>query len=204
MMQPTNMVSLFSTPVYEEVIVDDDFTKIQKEIQSGLETTVFNKPDSVLGHYICNSRFDGDWMSDKKCLKFISRLNDAILKYCDGIGMDSTKIDYDRKSWINLFEKQNYAHIHEHGGNDISGVYYCKTTGADGNLFFETPISQTSSIPAWTNLSKRIAVIPCVGKLVLFPSWLRHGVNQNFTNDKRVSISWNIKLKLQEQYKDDK
>ena len=35
-------------------------------------------------------------------------------------------------------------------------------------------------------------IIPEEGKLVLFPSWLEHEVDQNLSQEKRISISFNL------------
>ena len=37
-------------------------------------------------------------------------------------------------------------------------------------------------------------IVPEVGILVIFPSWLEHGVNQNLCDADRISISFNINL----------
>ena len=35
-------------------------------------------------------------------------------------------------------------------------------------------------------------ILPEEGKLLLFPSWLDHEVDQNLSQEKRISISFNI------------
>jgi uncharacterized protein (TIGR02466 family) len=35
---------------------------------------------------------------------------------------------------------------------------------------------------------------PEVGKLIIFPSWLDHGVNPNLSDTDRISMSFNINL----------
>ena len=40
-------------------------------------------------------------------------------------------------------------------------------------------------------------VIPEKGKLVLFPSWIYHGVRPNDTDDTRISLSFNAKISFQ-------
>tara|TARA_B100002019_G_scaffold64053_1_gene54890 strand:- start:43 stop:669 length:627 start_codon:yes stop_codon:yes gene_type:complete len=201
-----NIAPLFPTPVYEEVFQGNVVNVMQREVGFGLESTIFNEPNSQklsnqLGHDINTGGFDGDWLAEKACLGFISTLNDAVVRYCQYIGFPSTeqydpkRLEYDRKSWINTFKKNSYAHIHSHSTADISGVYYYQTTGKDGNLFFETPVRESTCTDAWVHLSNRCNAPAEVGKMILFPGWLNHGVSQNFTNDDRISISWNIKFK---------
>ena len=42
-------------------------------------------------------------------------------------------------SWMTRCDKGHYAVCHEHGWSDISGVYYLKTNGEDGQLYFPSP-----------------------------------------------------------------
>ena len=65
----------------------------------------------------------------------------------------------------------------------------------DGTLFFETPVRESTCTDAWVQISNRIPVPAEFGKMVLFPGCLNHGVSQNFTDNDRISISWNIKFK---------
>ncbi len=37
-------------------------------------------------------------------------------------------------------------------------------------------------------------IVPEAGTLVIFPSWLEHGVNQNLSDADRISIAFNINL----------
>jgi ectoine hydroxylase-related dioxygenase (phytanoyl-CoA dioxygenase family) len=37
-------------------------------------------------------------------------------------------------------------------------------------------------------------IVPEAGTLIIFPSWLEHGVNQNLGNADRISIAFNINL----------
>ena len=41
---------------------------------------------------------------------------------------------------------------------------------------------------------RELFIVPEAGTLVIFPSWLEHGVNQNLGNADRVSIAFNINL----------
>jgi uncharacterized protein (TIGR02466 family) len=95
---------------------------------------------------------------------------------------------------MTLNELGSYAVMHDHGSSDISGVYYYKTNEQDGNLFFQTPNKLLSSNFLFKSIPSIVEYTPKVGKIVLFPGWLNHGVHTNTTDNERVSISFNIKL----------
>ena len=91
-----------------------------------------------------------------------------------------------------MFKKGNYAHIHKHGFSDISGVYYYRTNGSDGDIFFETPVTETGCSKFWSNHSLTFNIAPEKGLIILFPGWLSHGVRTNTTDNQRISLSFNI------------
>ena len=191
-LENNRVLPLFSTPIYEEIFEGDNLSLVQEEIKGALETTEFRQPTQNLGHLICKSEFSDDWISTKNLTKFDWMLNDGLSRYCQAIGIDPEGVSYERTSWINQFKKGSFAHIHEHGESHVSGVYYYQTTGYDGNIFFETPVVQTKCTRAWQQLATRIFRPTCKGGLILFPGWLRHGVTENFTDDTRISISFNF------------
>ena len=91
-----------------------------------------------------------------------------------------------------LYKKGNFCHIHEHGHVDISGVYYYDTSGDDGNLFFICPTPGLLSSPAYRQKSMIHEESPEIGKIVLFPGWLHHGVEINTTDSTRICVAFNI------------
>jgi hypothetical protein len=198
---------LFPTPIYiEQLEARSNIDLIQDEISLGLSTTVMNAPGShkfseQLGHNICPGEFDGDWLKEKACISFITGLNGAVERYCQYTGFPATDVydpdnlKYSRKSWINEFGKGTYAHCHHHSTADIAGVYYYQTSGDDGSIYFESPVSEAGCTPAWVQLNERFNIPPKVGLLIMFPGWLRHGVSTNRTDSKRISLSWNINFK---------
>ena len=45
------------------------------------------------------------------------------------------------------------------------------------------------------HLNNNFVIKPKVGKLLLFPSWLEHGVHINHTDHERMSVSFNINFR---------
>ena len=93
---------------------------------------------------------------------------------------------------MTLFEKGDYAHIHDHKDTDYSGVYYfCKEPKAK-DFFFESPVvGAKASAPYF---GARIYPPTETGHLMLFPGWLPHGVDRIATDGQRYSLSFNIEF----------
>ena len=182
---------LYSTPIYSEVPIKN-FEKIQREIREHLREEKFN----YVGrwgktHLLSDPTFRSNPL--KKSLPlFKEELNEHVKRYCYDIGYYSEyKI---HSSWFTKFTKGDYAHTHSHGHLDISGVYYYKTNGKDGDLFFESPVSAVDSSFVYLHLADHMCHSPGEGKIILFPSYLKHGVRRNETNNVRISLSFNLQF----------
>ena len=90
---------------------------------------------------------------------------------------------------------------HHHGNSDISAAYYVRAPINCGDIVFYDPrpapvfshprTNKPNSLNAMVN-----SITPVEGGLVLFPSYLDHSVNENFSNEERIVISFNINLVL--------
>jgi uncharacterized protein (TIGR02466 family) len=104
--------------------------------------------------------------------------------------------------WINVNKKGNYNTSHCHPGSDLSGIFWVKTSENCGCLTFQNPhnfveFGLTGTIDP--NLKQKYNCIegftfmPQEGTLVLFPSHLDHRVEQNESDEDRISIAFNLK-----------
>mgnify|MGYP000916305546 CR=1 FL=1 len=104
--------------------------------------------------------------------------------------------------WANVSPKNGFNIIHDHSGdnNFFSFVYYIATNNENGFINFKTEVPSTKFInlpkSTHTDLNSdtvNIKVEP--GDLIIFPAWLEHFTMPNSTDDIRVSIAGNIKVK---------
>ena len=102
--------------------------------------------------------------------------------------------------WINVMEKGavHAPHIHPHAV--ISGTYYVTVPLKAGVIRFEDPrLPMMMAAPprkakARPENRSFIDVAPKPGMLLLWESWLRHGVETNGARGKRISVSFNYRL----------
>jgi uncharacterized protein (TIGR02466 family) len=97
--------------------------------------------------------------------------------------------------WANINPPHAYHPTHNHPNNYLSGVYYVAVPEAGPHLMFQDP--RPVSIMPWTGkpnpLTSNAATEQAVpGRMVLFPSWLRHHVPSNEGTSERISISFNL------------
>ena len=127
-----------------------------------------------------------------------------IEKICQEVAKDVLKINksvFLNNAWININQKDNLNQVHTHPNNILSGVYYVKTPKKCGNIIFRHPSfdmmerdwedivsdsdhnvynSDTWWLPAKANT------------LYIFPSWIKHLVGPNMSDEDRISISFNV------------
>lgn len=189
-MKNYNVEYIYPTPLYVTNVYQLD--DIQKELQSVIDKTEFVQIEHWKNtHYLSSKSFEDDIIKDNNLVYFSDELDFHIRNFCNEMKFEIRP--YKVESWISLFKNKNYGHTHSHGHVDISGVYYYQTSGDDGDLFFECPVpNMSSSFMFFESMAQRWNHKPEVGKLLLFPGWLRHGISTNNTDNTRISISFNI------------
>ncbi len=87
--------------------------------------------------------------------------------------------------------------VHNHPNSILSGVYYLQTPENCGGIFFSDPrpasqmlIPPVEEFNLWT--FPKVSYKPHSGTMLLFPSWLLHGVEMNMSEENRISLSFNI------------
>ena len=180
------LTELFSTPIYTSKI--DDIPQIQTEIQTACNDIELEMTDK-LHVYLSDPTFEENLIED--CPHFQNEIKRHVEKYCELLDFEMRPYRIEA-SWVALYKNGNFCHIHEHGHVDISGVYYYDTTGDDGNLFFICPTAGLLSSPPFRQRSVIHEEQPEMGKIVLFPGWLQHGVELNTTNSTRICVAFNI------------
>lgn len=100
---------------------------------------------------------------------------------------------YITQSWVNYSKQGQWHHSHEHPNSILSGVFYVQSDGQDKINFEKNHYEQISFPTEKYNVfnSKTWWLEATQGRLVVFPSSLRHSVSQVETDHTRVSLSFN-------------
>ena len=100
--------------------------------------------------------------------------------------------------WATRLDPGAHHPVHNHPNSWLSGVYYpTNFDGEQGNLMFYDPRPAATVFKANTSIvsniqtSNTFSIIPKKGRLVIFPSWLWHGVSSVFKST-RYSISFDL------------
>jgi len=106
--------------------------------------------------------------------------------------------------WANINRRADFNAVHTHPISLLSGVVYLKAEQeAQGTIqFFDS--REGSPTTHWNCFAAAVSTrteftdhvhteIASEGVILFFPSWLRHWVTPNLTDDDRVSLSFNIR-----------
>ncbi|MDP1960637.1 MAG: TIGR02466 family protein [Reyranella sp.] len=97
--------------------------------------------------------------------------------------------------WANINPPGSYPPTHNHPNNYLSGVYYVAVPATGSHLLFQDPrpgliLPPTAKLGRLTANASIAQTQP--GRMVIFPSWLRHHVPSNEGTTERISIAFNL------------
>ena len=106
-------------------------------------------------------------------------------------------------AWININKPGDYNIKHVHPTNNLSGVLWIKAPQNSGDIVFDSPNNFESFLEnkSYNDDFKKSNFIddsyhcyPTEGRIIVFPSHLQHHVQENKSNEDRISVSFNIRL----------
>lgn len=187
---------IFVTSIFHKFVEDIDLKELSSIVLKYKEE---NKNCSRSGRssfqtdYFFNS-YDNDIV--KKLFEtHILPMSDHIIKFIWNYNRTYSKTEY----WYNVNSKHSYNMQHNHIGSILSGVFYIKVPEQSGNITFVRSESEVNELarlidPNNTNYytHSRYWSNPIEGKLVVFPSYLPHYVDENLSDETRISLSFNL------------
>ena len=191
----------FPIPLYINMVRPENFNAIQQDFQRVVDDLKSKNKlvyrEDWNSHKTSDVTFSKNLFDEYNLDLFQRELDEHIFTYLKLIRspVADTEERFRYKifgSWMTQSHKKDYAHIHTHGSSDISGVYYFKTNEQDGNIFFENPAKYLENSYCFSHIDSRATWSPKVGKIILFPGWMPHGVTTNTTDNERISVSFNI------------
>lgn len=181
-MSHNNQHNIFHTPIWGFMLNTEQY-----HIEDYIETIrdMMQQTPSVK-----KSNFGG-WQSNDNLHKIgvFRELCSTIERGANSV-LESKNVKPDKitSMWANVNHKysSNAAHVHE---GILSGVFYLKVPKNSGKLVFINPAIRSD---ARMLRESNYGVTPEPLAMILFPSWLEHYVEQNLSDEDRISISFNI------------
>jgi uncharacterized protein (TIGR02466 family) len=143
-------------------------------------------------------------INDDNISQLISLIRLRLLKVSETFKINNNYRLSLKNAWFNIYEPGNsYLNStppHLHKGCFMSGIYYIKCSEKSSKLTMISPnIVQEHSMPSdaviesniWN--SSRWVTTPEPGKIIFFPSWQLHYVDE-YSEDERISFAFNAVL----------
>ena len=122
------------------------------------------------------------------CLMYAMDTKWTALKENRRYGIDLTA------SWVNILNKNQFQHSHVHPNSQISGVYFHKCEGDEGQLVLHNPVREIrmGNFPENLYTCGGEYPVPLEPNMICcFPSWLEHKTMSNLTDNERITIAFN-------------
>ncbi len=191
---------LFSTPVWTLQL--NNYISVNEEMYSYIKGKQSEDKVGINKSNIKGWHSEDFELNDKEPQNFISFILPAIEQVMIDMNWEKQKqIAKINNMWaiINTGGAANLRH--QHGNSTISGAYYVRAPRNSGDIVFydprPAPVYSHPNVVEPNLLNTQInSINPKEGLLVLFPSYLDHSVNENFSNEERIVISFNIRIQL--------
>ena len=193
---------LFPTQIVSGQIPDFD------QIQNKLIDWIYEYKENNEG--IAKISNKGGWQSERKDVfvdESFKQFENIIIPVISEL-VDEYKLTSQAdivQMWINVNGANSYNVSHRHPGADFSGVLWIKQTPKQGRFIFDNIdvgyrdatilynidskyLEEKRMLPEWYPSYKN-------GTVMIFPAMFSHRVEINETQEERISISFNIKLK---------
>ena len=190
----TNLI--FPTPIHQFDV--NGFSEIQDELIDYAYD--FNKKDPI-GVSISNR---GGWQSEGfEIINEDDVLQLFLINCLSNIPPIKESVELRGYAWININKPGDYNIKHVHPTNNLSGVLWIKCLENSGDIVFDSPNNFESFLEnkSYDDDFKKSNFIddsyhcyPTEGRMIVFPSHLQHHVQENKSNEDRISVSFNIRL----------
>jgi uncharacterized protein (TIGR02466 family) len=186
-----SIIGLFPTPIYS-TFIKRKFTKQELNfIKRSNQTHVSN-----LG----NTTSKNNYILELKEFKKLKLELEDILKDCiKKIHSPTHNVKcYITQSWLNYTKIGQYHHSHNHSNSFLSGIIYFNADKNFDKVYFhkdsyEQLKIETKNFNIYNSDSWWLDVE--IGKILIFPSGIRHSVGIKKENNTRISLSFNTFLK---------
>ena len=190
----TNLI--FPTPIHQFDV--NGFSEIKDEL---IDYAYDYKKKDPKGVSLSNR---GGWQSE--CFEIINEddvLQLFLINCLSNFPPIKESVQLRGYAWININKPGDYNIKHVHPTNNLSGVLWIKCLENSGDIVFDSPNNFESFLEnkSYEDDFKKSNFIddsyhcyPTEGRMIVFPSHLQHHVQENKSNEDRISVSFNIRL----------
>jgi uncharacterized protein (TIGR02466 family) len=186
--------SIWRFTVPEHEALNRNFLQLAED-ERRRDPTGIGRRSSVLGWHSKDQLHRHPEMAE-----FLGILQDNVAQVGRAYRIDTKQVSLELATcWIIVNGKFASGAAHCHPNAFLSGVYYINAAENCGDIFFQDPrhaalmgACPVTEHTAWT--VRQISYRPAPGGMLIFPSWLYHGVEPNLSDEPRVSLSFNFRL----------
>ena len=178
------MINLFATPIY--------ITEINFNFQKVVDY-VLNLKNNCDGRRLSNNGWQSFPIEDN--IDIFQDILDNVNTYCKSLSFKNNQKF--SQIWANVNGYKDFNMPHKHLNANFSGVLYVQTPKNSGKIVFKN--NNEGAPYLWNDLERtknnkensfQYEFEPRAGDLYLFPAWAEHYVEQNLTNQERISLSF--------------
>lgn len=183
---------LFSIPILEHNVSDRIADDVEQFVVPRLK--LIPRPDN-------NAPHGTDYFEPNKVVhlmndvpELFSEIQDCVNKFQEACHIKQLKEANQYNWWTQDYHEGDIHNEHEHGMNQISGVYWVRANENAGGLCFRNP-NPFVEYAQWMDAKygcQKYEFRPIKGKLLLFPSYLKHAVMPSSSNVVRTTIAFNV------------
>jgi uncharacterized protein (TIGR02466 family) len=186
----------FPTPIWH--FQHENAEKLNKILRQAISEAQNSDPQGLSISNVLGWHSTDDLHQKSECAEFVIMVNNALAEVTQELAWDLQQVKPTiTNCWAIVNPKNAFNVLHQHANSILSGVYYLDVPEDSGNLYFHDPrhsgqmlVPPYQQITPWT-LGKLIYK-PISGMLVIFPSWVWHGVEVNLSEQNRISLSFNV------------
>ncbi len=182
---------LFPTPLWVLNIAASDAAALNVRLKAEIERIIAPRPNVPSGS---NWQTPHDLHTRPEFAEFAQLVEIAARSVAQFLQLEQYPMMI-TGCWANVNPPGSHHPTHTHPNNYLSGVYYVDVPQRAPDLIFQDP--RPISIMPWggklNHITANAAAEQAVpGRMVIFPSWLRHHVPSNEGTHERISISFNL------------
>jgi uncharacterized protein (TIGR02466 family) len=194
MIEKQEVQELFPCPLWVVDLKSAEAAVLNAKLKTEIERIVSPRPQIAPG---ANWQTPQDLHTRPAFAEFITLVETAARGVARFLQVDQYPLAV-TGCWANINPRGAYHPTHHHPNNYLSGVYYVAIPEPGSRIVFQDPRpSMIMPKPRqYTRMTANGADAQSkAGRLLIFPSWLKHSVPSNEGQSERISISFNLMFK---------